>query len=139
MTGRARTISRWALTIFMVIAGANHFLTPEHYVAMMPPMLPSPRLLVDISGVAEILGGLGLILPATRRLAAWGLIALLIAVFPANLHMAIHHLPVGPYEVPSWVLWARLPVQVLLIWWASSFTGSGWSVNRRRVPARGRR
>jgi uncharacterized membrane protein len=119
---RPRTISRWLLTIFMVAAGANHFVSPDAYVAMVPAMLPAPLTLVHVSGVAEILGGLGLILPATRRLAAWGLIALFIAVFPANLNMAIHHLPLATYRVPSWALWARLPIQVLLIWWASTFT-----------------
>lgn len=147
MTGRAHTISRWLLTVFMVGAGVNHFVSPAHYVAMMPAMLPEPLLLVQISGVAEILGGLGLVVPATRRLAAWGLIALLIAVFPANLNMAINHLPVGPYRVPSWALWARLPLQVLLIWWASSFTrrtrpavrARASSANRPHAPARDRR
>ena len=89
---------------------------------MMPAVLPAPWTLVYLSGVAEILGGLGLILPATRRLAAWGLIALFIAVFPANLNMAQNHLPLGTTEVPSWALWARLPLQLLLIWWAASFT-----------------
>jgi uncharacterized membrane protein len=88
---------------------------------MMPAVLPAPWELVYISGIAEILGGLGLVLPATRRLAAWGLIALFIAVFPANLNMALHHLPLGTREVPSWALWARLPLQGVLIWWAASF------------------
>ena len=122
MTRRARAISRWILTLLMVGAGANHFLSPEPYVAMIPRALPAPWELVYISGVAEILGGLGLILPATRRLAAWGLIALFIAIFPANLNMAINHLPLGHYRLPDWALWARLPLQLVLIWWASSFT-----------------
>ncbi len=113
---------RWVLTIFMVAAGANHFISPAPYVGMMPAALPAPLLLVDVSGVAEMLGGLGLILPATRRLAAWGLIALFIAVFPANLNMAINHLPLGTTPVPTWALWARLPLQVVLIAWAWLFT-----------------
>ena len=121
MSTRARAISRWVLTVFMVGAGVNHFLSPEAYVAMMPAALPAPGALVAISGVAEILGGLGLILPATRRLAAWWLIALLIAVFPANLNMAVNHLPLGTHTLPSWALWARLPLQVVLIAWAASF------------------
>jgi uncharacterized membrane protein len=121
MSRRARTISRWLLTVFMVGAGVNHFLSPGPYVGMMPEALPAPWMLVYVSGVAEILGGLGLILPETRRLAAWGLIALFIAVFPANLNMALHHLPLGTREVPSWALWARLPLQGVLIWWAASF------------------
>jgi uncharacterized membrane protein len=74
--------------------------------------------LVYVSGVAEMLGGLGLILPATRRLAGWGLIALFVAIFPANLNMALHHLPLGTRVVPVWALWARLPLQAVLIAWA---------------------
>ncbi len=122
MTRRAHAISRWVLTLFMVGSGLIHFLFPEPYVGMMPAILPAPWTLVYVSGIAEILGGLGLILPATRRLAAWGLIALFIAVFPANLNMAVNHLPLGARPVPSWALWGRLPLQLLLIWWASSFT-----------------
>ena len=106
----------------MVLAGLNHFLVPATYVAMMPSMLPSPWALVYISGVAEILGGLGLILPRTRKLAGWGLVALYVAVFPANLNMAVHHLRLGTRELPSWALWLRLPLQGLLIAWAWWFT-----------------
>jgi uncharacterized membrane protein len=122
MAERTRSIARWVLTGFMVVAGVNHFVSPAPYLGMMPPQLPAPEALVAISGVAEILGGLGLILPATRRLAAWGLIALFVAVFPANLNMAIHHLPLGTHVVPAWALWARLPLQVVLIAWAALFT-----------------
>lgn len=122
MSERSRSILRWVLTVFMVAAGVNHFVSPAPYVGMMPPQLPAPLTLVYVSGVAEIAGGLGLILPATRRLAAWGLIALFIAVFPANLHMAIHHLPLGTRVVPAWALWARLPLQIVFIAWAALFT-----------------
>jgi uncharacterized membrane protein len=127
MTRRARTVSRWLLTLFMIGAGINHFASPAPYVGMMPSALPAPLALVYVSGVAEILGGAGLIFAATRRLAAWWLIALLIAVFPANLNMAVNHLPLGTHELPTWALWARLPLQGLLIWWAASFT-------RREAP-----
>lgn len=122
MTERTHAIARWVLTVFMVGAGVNHFVSPAPYIAMVPAQLPAPAALVAISGVAEILGGLGLILPATRRWAAWGLIALLVAVFPANLNMALHRLPLGTHVVPTWALWARLPLQVLLIAWAAMFT-----------------
>jgi uncharacterized membrane protein len=121
MSPRARAILRWVLTLFMVGAGVNHFASPEPYVGMMPPSLPAPWALVYVSGIAEILGGLGLILPATRRLTAWCLIALFVAIFPANLNMAINQLPLGARHVPAWALWARLPLQLLFIWWASSF------------------
>ena len=116
------TALRWLLAIVMVAAGANHFLSPATYVAMMPAALPWHLALVYISGVAEIAGGLGLVLPATRRLAAWGLVALFVAVFPANVNMALHHLPVGGREVPAWTLWARLPLQLVLIAWAWWYT-----------------
>jgi uncharacterized membrane protein len=108
-----RTVLRWLLTVGMVGAGANHFVAPAAYVAMMPSALPAPAALVYISGVAEILGGLGLILPATRRLAGWGLIALFVAIFPANINMSVHHLSLGGREVPTWALWARLQSQAL--------------------------
>ena len=119
---RVRTTFCWILAVFMVFAGANHFVAPATYDAMMPDVLPAHRALVYVSGVAEILGGLGLILPATRKLAAWGLIALFLAVFPANLNMAINGLPLGDNQLPSWALWGRLPLQVVLIAWAYWFT-----------------
>jgi len=119
---RAKTILRWALTVFMVGAGVNHFIDPAMYLGMMPQQLPAHGVLVAVSGVAEIFGGLGLILPQTRRLAAWGLIALFVCVFPANLNMALNHLPLGTHAVPTWALWARLPLQLVLIVWAYWFT-----------------
>jgi len=119
---RAKAILRWVLTVFMVGAGLNHFVSPEAYVGMVPAELPVPLLLVQISGIAEILGALGLILPQTRRLAAWGLIALYVAVFPANLNMALNDLPLGTTHVASWMLWARLPLQLVLIAWAFWYT-----------------
>ena len=80
----------------------------------MPPALPAPLLLVYVSGVAEIAGGLGLLLPATRRWAGWGLVALLVAVFPANVYMALIHEQLG---ISGWVAWGRLPLQLPLLWW----------------------
>ena len=110
------------MTVVMVAAGANHFINPPPYLGMMPAELPESwhLPLVYLSGVFEVLGGLGLILPATRRFAAWGLIALFIAVFPANLNMALNHLPLGKDPIPTWVLWARLPLQLVFIAWAYS-------------------
>jgi uncharacterized membrane protein len=116
---------RWLFTAVMVVAGANHFISTDGYVAMMPSALPAPLALVYISGVAEMLGGLGLILPATRWLAAWGLIALFLAVFPANINMAINHLPLFGRDMPSWALWARLPLQAVFIAWAWWYTRGG--------------
>lgn len=126
MTTRTRSILRWVATVFFVAAGANHFVNPAPYLAMMPAEIPIGwhGALNVVSGAAEILGGLGLILPATRRLAAWGLILLLIAVFPANINMAVNELPLGTTRVPAWLLWARLPLQVVMVAWVSLFTRS---------------
>lgn len=126
MTTRTRSILRWVATVFFVAAGANHFVNPAPYLAMMPAEIPIGwhGALNVVSGTAEILGGLGLILPATRRLAAWGLILLLIAVFPANINMAVNDLPLGTTRVPAWLLWARLPLQVVMVVWVSLFTRS---------------
>lgn len=102
---------------FFVVAGVMHFLVPRKYERMMPPYLPWHRELVRASGVAEVVGGLGLIPRATRRLAGWWLIATLIAVFPANAHMALH--PEEFPEIPGGAvsLWARLPFQAVFIAW----------------------
>ena len=94
----------------------NHFRVPATYVAMMPPWLPWPSGLSAIAGIAEILGGIGIFLPQTRRVAGWGLIALLAAVFPANVHMARN--PEKFEKIPAWALYARLPLQPLMMWWA---------------------
>lgn len=117
-----KIVLRWFLTLFMVLAGINHFLDPDPYVAMMPDALPAHLALVYISGVAEIAGGLGLILPQTRRLAAWGIVLLLLAVFPANINMAINDIPLDGRDLPTWALWGRLPIQALLIAWAYWYT-----------------
>ncbi len=114
------TYGRILLAVIFVVAGALHFLATPAYLRIMPPVLPSPTLLVYVSGLCEILGGLGLLFPATRAFAAWGLIALLIAVLPANLHMALDHAH-WPH-IPQWLLWARLPLQLPLIAWAWLYT-----------------
>ena len=110
-----RTISRIILATFFVVAGVNHFLRPHAYITMIPPYVPFPSAMNVISGAAEIVGGIAVLLPRLRRAAGWGLIALLIAVFPANLHVALHGW--DGVTIPAWVLWARLPLQVALIVW----------------------
>ncbi len=115
---KVKPILRWLLTIIMVGAGVYHFVNAPTFIAMVPAALPAPAALVYISGVAEICGGLGLILPQTRKLAGWGLVLLYLAVFPANVNMALNDLPLGGDPVPSWALWARLPLQAVLIAWA---------------------
>jgi uncharacterized membrane protein len=109
-----RTILRWLAAIFFVVAGTFHFLRPELYLQIMPPYFPAPQLLVAVSGIAEIAGGFGLLIRPWRRAAGWGLIALLVAVFPANIYMVQH--PEQFHFVP-WILWARLPLQGVFIAW----------------------
>jgi uncharacterized membrane protein len=117
-----KSFLRWVLTVIMVLQGINHMIHPAPFVAMMPAELPWPLALVYISGVAEIAGGLGLIFPATRRATAWGLILLFLAVFPANVNMALNDIPLDGRDLPAWALWGRLPFQVLFIAWAYWYT-----------------
>ena len=114
-----RRIAFAACALFFTVAGILHFLNPHPYVKIMPPFIPWPLPMVYISGAAEIAGGIGLLLPPLRRAAAWGLIALLIAVFPANIYMALDHVQVTANPLPGWLLWARLPLQFVLIWWVA--------------------
>ena len=113
----ARRISRYLLSAFFIAAGANHFLNPDIYLSMMPPWLPAREMMNQISEGAEVAGGLGILIPRTRRAAAIGLILLLLAVFPANLHVALHGWP--GTDIPRWALWLRLPFQLALIAWVA--------------------
>ncbi len=110
-----KTVLLVLMSAFYVGAGVMHFVRPKFFVEMMPPQLPWPGALVAISGAAEIVLGFGLLVPATRVYAAWGIIALLVAVFPANIHAAIA-------EIPGRGGYGRLPVQALLIAWAWWYT-----------------
>jgi uncharacterized membrane protein len=114
---RTRAVSRRLLAAFFVASGVNHFVSPRFYRAIVPPPLrDDAKLVVDVSGVAEVLGGLGVLLPRTRRAAGAALVALLVAVFPANLYMARE--PDRFRRFPRWALFARLPLQPLMMWWA---------------------
>lgn len=106
--------------LFFVGAGVNHFLATGFYLRMMPAYVPWHVALVYLSGVAEIALGLLLLIPKTSTLAAWGLIALLMAVFPANLQMALHPDTFPEFSVAG--LWMRLPLQGVLIAWAYWYT-----------------
>jgi uncharacterized membrane protein len=103
--------------VFYCVAGSLHFIKPEPYLRIMPPYIPWHLAMVRISGVFEILGGLGLLVTETRRTAAWGLVALLISVFPANVYMATHPIEAGASSIAPALRWGRLPLQVILIWW----------------------
>jgi uncharacterized membrane protein len=110
---------KWVLAALFIVAGLSHFRSTEFFVKIMPPYLPYHRELVLISGACEVALGVLLLVPRTSRPAAWGLVALLIAVFPANLHMYRHR---EQFPFSGFLLFLRLPAQGLLIYWASVYT-----------------
>lgn len=113
---------RIALRVFasvqFITVGVLHFTHTWVFEHIVPPMLPAPRLLVHISGVAEIAGGLGLLVPQVRKAAGWGLLALLVAVYPANIHMLVNdvYLPIEGLPQDRMGLWIRMPLQFLTAW-----------------------
>ncbi len=109
----------YLMGLLYILAGANHFINPPFYLKIMPPYLPQHAALVALSGVAELMLGILVLIPATRVWAAWGLILLLIAVFPANLYMAYAPKLQG---LSALIRWGRLPLQFVLIWWAYQYT-----------------
>jgi uncharacterized membrane protein len=120
------------LALFYLLAGTMHFVKPRAYAAIVPDALPRKREIVYASGVAELAGAAGVLYPRTRRLAGWWLIATLVAVFPANVNMAVN---AGRFKgIPPWALWVRLPIQALLIAWA--YRAAATKRSERFVAAR---
>jgi uncharacterized membrane protein len=117
------TRSQRLIGLIFIGAGINHFVIPRAYNQIVPPSFGDPARLVAISGVAEVAGGVGVLLPRTRRLAGLGLLALLVAVFPANVYMARSSERFA--RIPGWALYARLPLQPLMMWWV-------WRATRER-------
>src|SRR5215203_362288 len=115
-----RRNARIATGIAFIFTGASHFIIPEKFMEMMPSVLPAPLFLIYLSGVFEILGGIGLIISSTKQLAAIGLIVLLLAVFPANIYVAVNNVQLGGFMNYEVYQWLRLPMQFVLIglvWW----------------------
>ena len=117
--GVGKLVGRCAFAALFVLGGVGHFVVPDFYVKMMPPYLPWHRPLVLVSGAAEIALGALLLAPESRRYAAWGLVALLVAVFPANIYVYQHQ---AMFPLPPLAHLIRLPVQGVLILWALSYT-----------------
>jgi uncharacterized membrane protein len=115
-----KKLSLYIMVLFYAGAGVNHFIRPGFYLKIMPAWLPLHNELVFISGVAEVLFALLLLFPLTRRFGAWGIIALLVAVFPANIQMLLNYKKDN--NPLLWIALLRLPIQLVLIWWAYSFT-----------------
>ena len=116
---------RTLMALGYMLAGSLHLLVTPAYMRIMPTYLPWHRALVVLSGVAEMAGGLGLLVPQSRsgqpgRAAAWGLVGLLVAIFPANVTMVAEHARFP--QVPLWAAWLRLPLQLPLLWWAWVYT-----------------
>jgi uncharacterized membrane protein len=110
---------RYTIGVFFILAGTLHFVRPRPYLAMMPPWIPRHKEAVAVSGAAEIAGGAALLADRTSRFGGRWLIALLLAVFPANVHMAVNPDQIKGLDrtgIPGWALWARLPLQPLAIW-----------------------
>src|SRR5476651_923813 len=124
---KIKTLSKWLLALSMMGAGTMHFLKPDFYLNIMPPYLPLHQELVFLSGFCEIALGLLLLIPRFSRFAAWGIIALLIAVFPANIYVYQHQeiLPAPPI-----VHFLRLPLQGVLILWAYWYARRGGGSGR---------
>ncbi|MBA3713403.1 MAG: DoxX family membrane protein [Pyrinomonadaceae bacterium] len=130
-----KLILKWLLGVLFMLAGINHFVSPDFYLKIMPTYLPWHLFLIYVSGFFEVALGVMLLTRSFARVAAWGLIALLLAVLPANVHMALN--PELYPDINPAALWARLPLQAVLIGWAYRYTRPGvrqrWS---RRVRAR---
>jgi uncharacterized membrane protein len=118
--------SRLALVAFFAFTGSLHFLQPRFFEAIVPPAIEARRKeAVAVSGAAELAGAAALLHPASRRLGRWWLLALLVAVFPANVHMAVNPEQIRGLDlrrVPRWALWARLPLQPLAMLWVWAAT-----------------
>lgn len=110
----------YLMAFLYIIAGINHFRSPGMYVRIIPPAFKNPKLINTVSGAAEILLGILLLFPFSKKFAAWGIIALLIAIFPANLFM-LQDKKAG-FGLPKWILFVRLPLQIVLIYWAYQYT-----------------
>ena len=115
---------RIMLAVFMILAGLSHFFADGIYVKIYPPLLPYPATMVYLTGVAEVLGGIGLLIPSLSQAAAWGFVILFIAVYPANINMALNNIHIDNIPDGMWFQAIRLPFQFVLIAWAWWLTRS---------------
>lgn len=119
---RLKEIFRVILSVAIIFVGITHFVKPEEYTKIVPPQFGDKLAMVYISGFFEILGGIGLLIPFVSVAAAWGLIALFVAVFPANIYQAIHSIPIEGIPHHPLLYWFRLPFQAVFMAWAWWYT-----------------
>lgn len=124
---RWQRVAMWFVFCWFFFGGLAHFAFTDVEARIVPPMVPGPRDIVLLTGVLELAGAFGLLLPWTRRVAGWGLVLLTIAVTPANIYMLRIH---DQFDIPVWLLWLRLPFQLVLLW--LTLWGSRWKAVRRR-------
>ncbi|MBG1244827.1 DoxX family protein [Nostoc sp. NZL] len=130
-----KEVLRVIFAICIIVVGVTHFLVPEEYAKIVPPRLPYPLGLVYLSGFYEILGGIGLLVPPVSQAAAWGLLALFIAVYPANINMAVNLIKIEHIPNSPWLHVFRLPFQAVLIAWAWWYTkSSDWEKQASIIP-----
>jgi uncharacterized membrane protein len=113
-------IDQYILGIIMVAAGMFHFVRPQLYIRIMPPYFPAHSTLVLLSGIAEMVLGFMLLNPETQQLAAWGIIIMLLLFLTVHIHMLRNE--EASMKLPKWVLWLRIPLQFLLIYWVYQYT-----------------
>ena len=120
----------FGLATFFIYFGVDHFINPDFYLSIMPPSFPLHEEAVYISGFFEIVGGVGVLIPRFRKIAGWGLVALLIAVYPANIYMAIT--PEAFPDIPVEMLYFRLVLQFLFLYWAYSVTRPVFNLSNQK-------
>lgn len=110
----------YVMALLYILTGFNHFRNPKMYIRIIPPYFSNPPLINKLSGLAEIVLGIGLLIPSLTKFSAWGIILLLVAIFPANWNMYVNEK--SGFGLPKWVLLLRLPLQIVLIYWAYLYT-----------------
>lgn len=128
-----KELLRVILAVCMLVAGSLHFIVPEPFIKIVPDLLPAPAALVCISGFFEILGAVGLLVPPVSQAAAWGLVVLFIAVYPANINMAVNHIQIANIPDSNWFQAIRLPFQFVLIAWAWWYTRTDDNPNQASI------
>jgi len=126
-----RKIVLFGLAAFFINVGVDHFINPDFYLSIMPPAFPLHSEAVYISGFFEVLGGVCVLIPRLRKIAGWGLVALLVAVYPANIYMAIT--PEAFPELSISLLYTRLPLQFIFFYWAYSVTQPDYNLAHKKI------